>query len=62
LTGAAVGDVCSVSPASALPAGLTWCGYVSAANTVVIRVANCTGSNISPGTVTWSVNALRSNV
>lgn len=52
VTGAAVGDSVQVNP-SAIEAGLTWSGYVSAVNTVQIRVANSTALAIDPVAATW---------
>lgn len=57
LTGAAVGDDVSVTPQSGNPgAGLMWCGYVTAADTVEIRLANPTGGNVVSSNRTWRVS------
>jgi hypothetical protein len=60
VTGAAVGDRVSVGPPATIEAGLAgWSGYVSAANTVKIRIANHTGAAIDPASATWTVAIVR---
>jgi hypothetical protein len=39
--------------AIAAHAGLAWSGYVSAANTVTVRLCNVTGSPIDPASASW---------
>lgn len=48
VTGATVGDSVTIAPAGALETGLMWSGYVSASNTVAVRVLNGTASPINP--------------
>lgn len=60
VTGAVVGDSVSLAPPSGINAGLMWSGFVSAANTVTIRLLNTTGSAIDPASATWKVNVIRS--
>jgi len=55
VTGAAVGDPVSAGPPSTLNAGLMVTAYVSATNTVTIRLYNSTGSSIDPASSSWSV-------
>jgi len=58
VTGAAFGDFVEVA-ASISFAGLIAFGYVSAANTVVIRLHNGTGGAINPGSATYNVAVRR---
>jgi hypothetical protein len=53
VTDAAAGDSVVVSPPAGIEAGLIWSGYVSASNTVKVRLANVTGSSIDPASGTW---------
>jgi hypothetical protein len=53
VTGAAVGDVVSLGPPSTIEAGLVWSGFVSAENTVAIRVHNTSGGSVNPASATW---------
>lgn len=59
VTGAAVGDTVQLAPPATLEAGLIATGFVSAANTVTVRLANITGSPIDPGSATWSAVVLQ---
>jgi hypothetical protein len=57
VTGAAVGDPVVVEPYANIAAGLVWTAYVSAANTVKVRIANVTTGSITPtGGATWTIN------
>jgi hypothetical protein len=53
VTGAATGDSVSLGPPAAINAGLLWCGFVSAADTVTVRVYNLTAIAIDPPPQTW---------
>jgi uncharacterized secreted repeat protein (TIGR03808 family) len=58
VTGAAFGDMVAVgAPYDLL--GVTVTGYVSASNTVKIRVQNESGSSFAPGSGTWKVKVLK---
>ncbi|PIQ23668.1 hypothetical protein COW64_22985 [bacterium (Candidatus Blackallbacteria) CG18_big_fil_WC_8_21_14_2_50_49_26] len=59
--GAVVGDQVILGPPSGIDTGLMWAGFVSAANTVQIRLFNGTGSPINPAEATWSVTVVRPN-
>lgn len=59
--GAAAGDLVILGPPSGITAGLMWSGFVSAANTVSIRLFNGTGSGIDPASAVWSVTVLKPN-
>lgn len=54
VTGAVTGQPVALSSASSVEAGLIWCGYVSAANTVTVRMYNTTGAPIDPAAATWT--------
>lgn len=53
-TGVAVGDSIVTIPPAGIATGVTWAAYVSAANTVTLRIANPTASTITPAAATWS--------
>ncbi|MAP54630.1 hypothetical protein [Altibacter sp.] len=57
--GADIGDVCNASPSGAIEAGLIWNSFVSAANTVTIRVSNVRSSTIDPVARSWKVNVTK---
>ncbi|HEY1179320.1 MAG TPA: hypothetical protein VGF17_24460 [Phytomonospora sp.] len=59
-TGAAFSDSVTLAPPASIEAGLVWCGFVSAANTVTIRLHNVTAAAIDPASATWKVNVIRS--
>lgn len=59
--GAVVGDQVILGPPSGIDAGLMWAGFVSAADTVQIRLFNGTGSPINPAEATWAVTVMRPN-
>ena len=52
----------SVSPTSALDAGIMWSAYVSATNTVTVRLANITGGAINPASTDFVIDCYRHNV
>ncbi|HBY66901.1 MAG TPA: hypothetical protein DEG69_03490 [Flavobacteriaceae bacterium] len=58
VTGATVGSSCSGSPNTSLEPGLMWSCYVSAANTVKIRLSNITGAAINPALKSWKVTVI----
>jgi hypothetical protein len=59
ITGAVLRDLVIATPES-LEAGLTWNAYVSATNTVKLRVANVTTSAIDPASVPWAFDVWQS--
>ncbi|MBT8379797.1 MAG: hypothetical protein KJN64_11240 [Ignavibacteria bacterium] len=59
VTGAALGDTVSCAPNGAIEPGLSWNSFVSAANTVTVRVANVQGSSIDPVNRSWKVNVIK---
>ncbi len=54
ITGSRVGDLILLIPPANLLAGLTFNAYVSASNTVTIRVSNATASPIVESSKTWN--------
>ncbi|MDF2534062.1 MAG: hypothetical protein K0R18_219 [Bacillales bacterium] len=61
VTGVALGDTIVATPGTSLSAeaSLIWSAYVSAADTVRIRLANISGSAIDPINRTWRIDAWR---
>ncbi|WP_034257845.1 hypothetical protein [Altibacter lentus] len=57
--GASVGDVCMIAPNGAIETGLSWNGFVSAANTVTVRVFNIRSTSVDPAARSWRVNVLK---
>lgn len=53
VTGCVAGDDVSVTPANGIETGLVWCGYVSASDTVTVRLANVTVAAIDPASRSW---------
>ena len=43
---------------STIDAGLMWSAYISAKDTVKIRIYNTTGGNITPASLTWAIRVL----
>lgn len=59
VTGAATGDSVALGPPDTINAGFLWCGFVSAANTVTVRVYNLTGVAINPPAQTWRATVFK---
>jgi hypothetical protein len=55
VTGAATGDFAVVAPPGNLNAGLVAFAFVSAANTVTIRIINGTAGAVDPASATWGI-------
>lgn len=53
VTGAATGDTVALGPPATLETGLVATGFVSAADTVTVRLANVTAGAIDPASATW---------
>jgi hypothetical protein len=58
VNGANPGSSCNCSPAGTIENGLTWSCYVSAPNTVTVRLSNVTGGAIDPAPKNWTVNVI----
>jgi len=58
VSGATVGSSCSCAPNSSIEAGLQWSCYVSASNTVTIRLSNVSSSSINPANKSWTVTVI----
>ena len=58
VTGASTGDVVILGAPSAIESGLTWCGYVSAADTVTVRLHNSSGGSVDPASATWKATVI----
>jgi hypothetical protein len=59
VTGALVGDAVYLGPPSTLEAGLMATAFVSASNTVTVRLGNMTASPVDPASATWRASVLR---
>jgi len=55
VTGAQVGDSCNCAPRSNIEMDLQWSCYVSAANTVTVRVSNISLASINPIGKVWKI-------
>lgn len=58
VTGAVVGAPVIIGAPSTIEAGLTWCGFVSAADTVTVRVHNNSGGALNPAAAVWKACVL----
>lgn len=58
VTGAAINDNVILGPPAGIEADLTWCGFVSAADTVTVRLINPTGAAIDPASATWRATVI----
>lgn len=59
--GAQVGDVVSLGAPSTIESGFIWSGFVSAADTVTIRLAKITSGTVDPAIGTWTATVIRPN-
>jgi hypothetical protein len=59
LIGVAVGDTVLVTPSTALEAGITVYGYVSAADTITLVASNPTAGPINPVSRTYYITVIR---
>lgn len=59
VTGAVLGDSCTVTPNGAPEAGLIWNCFVSAANTVTVRLSNITASAIDPAARSYKITLIK---
>jgi hypothetical protein len=56
--GATTGSSCNCAPIGAIETGLSWSCYVSAPNTVTIRLSNITTGLIDPASRSWKVSVI----
>lgn len=56
--GAVVGRPVLLSAPAAMESGFTWCGTVTATDTVTIRIHNNDGGSVDPIPATWGVAVL----
>lgn len=59
VTGATIGSTCNVSPNGTIQSGLIWNSYVSAINTVTVRITNITPAAITPTARTWKATVIQ---
>jgi hypothetical protein len=59
VTGAAVGDSVFLGAPTSVPAGLTWNWFISAANTVTIRMQNWSAFSVNPPSATWRATVVK---
>lgn len=59
--GAAPGDLVTLGPPSTIEAGFIWSGFVSADDTVTIRLAKITTGTTDPASATWNVQVTKPN-
>jgi hypothetical protein len=55
VSGAALGDVVSIGAPNSIPSGVVYFGYVSATNTVTLRMHNGSGGSVDPSEDTFRV-------
>ena len=53
VTGAVIGDALTIIAPATLEAGLMFCGLITAANTVTVRLHNTTAAGIDPASASW---------
>jgi len=58
VAGATTGSSCSCAPNTTIEAGLSWSCYVSAANTVIVRLSNVTSGVINPASRSWKITLI----
>jgi hypothetical protein len=59
VTGAATGDCVIMNPPAAIEAGVVWAAFVSASNTVKLRIANLSGGTLDCASGTWNFTLIR---
>jgi hypothetical protein len=59
VTGATVGSTCNVSPNGSIQSGLIWNSYVSASNTVTVRITNINSTAVIPTARTWKATVIQ---
>lgn len=56
--GAKAGMTADAGPPATLEAGLLWSAFVTAADTVTVRLYNSTGGGITPASATWNARVM----
>lgn len=51
--GAKAGMTVELGPPAAIEAGLTWSGFISADDTVTVRLSASAAGDVNPGNATW---------
>lgn len=59
LRGVVANDIILLGPPSTIEAGLTWVGFVSANDTVTVRIMVSTAIAVNPASGLWRVSALK---
>ena len=59
ITGAATTMTVAVSPAADPGTGFIWEGFVSASNTITVRLCNITSGALTPGSTTYNVRVIQ---
>lgn len=59
VSGASLGDFVLAAPTTALVAGLELTAFVSAANTVTVRIGNATAGSITPGALLFNILVIK---
>jgi hypothetical protein len=59
VTGALTADTVIMAAPAALESGFTFSAFVSAANTITVRMHNNTGGAVDPASATWRATVIR---
>jgi hypothetical protein len=59
VTGASLGSSCSCAPNTSIEGNLQWSCYVSAANTVTVRLTNVSTGAVNPVNKSWKVTVIQ---
>jgi len=59
ITGALAGDTVIMNAPAAIETGCVWSAYVSAADTVKLRIANLSGGSLDCASATWDYCLIR---
>lgn len=60
ISGAAVGDTIILNAPAAIEAGCVWSSFVSATDTVKLRIANLSGGSLDCASATWDYCLIKS--
>lgn len=58
VTGAQIGNTVALGPPATIEAGLMWAAFVSATDTVTVRLHNTTASPVDPASAAWKVSVI----